>query len=67
MKIKELNNLPMYYWQCITFITKDRQIDLVIKNEKDMQMLLEFLIISLRSFDGRRDTVKLYFQDLFKY
>ena len=29
---KDLNKLPLYSWECITILTKNRTIDLVIKN-----------------------------------
>ena len=58
MQPRDLRCLPFYCWQCITLKTKRRDIDLVIKDSKDMQMLLEFLIISLKTLDGVRDTAK---------
>jgi len=30
---KELNDMPFYSWNCITINHKDRDIDLVIRNE----------------------------------
>jgi hypothetical protein len=58
MEHKELEHLPFYAWQCITLQTNRRDVNLVIKDQKDMQILLEFLIISLRTIDGVRDTAK---------
>ena len=52
MQKSELKSLPFYCWQCITIVTEHRDINLVIKNELDMKMLLEFLIISLKTVDG---------------
>ena len=60
MKVAELSNLAFYYVQCITLKTAKRDIDLVIKDEKDMSMFIEFLIISLKSLDGTRDSAKTY-------
>ena len=60
MEYKDLENLPFYAWQCITLRTNRRDINLVIKDQKDMQNVLEFLIISLKTIDGVRDTAKNY-------
>ena len=60
METKELEHLPFYAWQCITIRTDRRDTNLVIKDQKDMQILLEFLIISLRTLDGVRDTAKTF-------
>ena len=58
MQHKDQLNLPFYCWECITINTEQRDIDLVIKNEKDMMFLIEFLLVSLKSLDGKRDTAK---------
>ena len=50
--------LPFYCWQCITLQQKNRDIDLVIFDEKDMVTLLKFLILSLKTIDGKRDSAK---------
>ena len=60
LPLSEVNNMPFYCWQCITLKTDTRDIDLVIKNEKDMRYFLEFLIISLKTLDGARDSAKNY-------
>lgn len=55
MKYQELvHDLPFFCWECITISTSTRDVDLVIKNEKDMECLLEFLIISLETIDGKK-------------
>ena len=35
--------IPFYSWECLTIQCKDRDVDLVIRNEVDMQALLKFL------------------------
>lgn len=62
LQVNKLKDLPFYSWECISLITKSREINLVIKNEKDMQNFLEFLIISLRTLNGERDSAMRYFQ-----
>lgn len=58
MEHKDLEELPFYAWQCLTLRTDRRDINLVIKDQKDMQCMLEFLVISLRTLDGVRDTAR---------
>jgi hypothetical protein len=60
MQTSALHDLPFKCWECITIQTESRDIDLVVKNEKDMKYLLEFLIISLKTLDGNRDSAKNY-------
>jgi hypothetical protein len=47
-------DLPFYAWECITIYTESREVNLVIKSQRDMKSLLEFLIISLQTIDGYR-------------
>jgi len=39
------DKFPFFAWECITIEFKDRTVDLVIKNELHMQILIRFLII----------------------
>lgn len=50
--------LPFNSWDCITLQLKHRDVDLVIRSGKQMNMFLKFLIYSLRTFDGKRGTAK---------
>jgi len=57
-KLKELQNLPFYCWECITIeYTKNKDLDLVIRNEKDMMDLIQFLIYTLRTIDGKKNSL----------
>jgi len=58
MEVSDLKNLPFYCWECLTIQTIHKNINIVVKNEKDMKMLLEFLIISLKSLDGSRGSAE---------
>jgi len=51
-----LKHLPFHCWNCITITIKNRDIDLVIKNEKEMNILLKFLIYTLKTVDGIPNT-----------
>ena len=44
MKKNQLKDVPFYSWECLTLVLEHREVDLVIKNEKEMQMILRFLI-----------------------
>lgn len=57
-KFKKRSKLPFYNWQCITLIYTHRQVDLVIKNEKSMDLLIRFLIWTLNTLDGHRNTAE---------
>ena len=41
-------------------------IDLVIKNEKSMDLFLRFLVVTLNTIDGVRDSAKRVFKQSFK-
>jgi len=43
----KLHKIPFYSWECLTLCTNSRQIDLVIKDEKEMDKVLRFLIYSM--------------------
>ena len=53
MDKSEYKNLPFYAWQCISLQTKHRTIDLVIKDEKQMNIFLQYMIWSLKTVDGK--------------
>ena len=44
--------MPFYSWQCITLNLYHRDVDLVIYDEKDMQIFLRFLVQSIETIDG---------------
>lgn len=43
-------------WNCITLQLRNRDVDLVINDDKDMKIFLKYLIISLRTINGRKDS-----------
>lgn len=59
--------LPFYAWQCITLVLKDRMVDLVIKNEKNMDLFIRFLVISLNTIDGYKNTAEPYIIASYKH
>lgn len=60
-------NFPFFSWQCITITVAGRTIDLVLKHDKDMELLLRFLTVALNTVDGRRGTAEWYAQSAQHY
>ena len=50
--------LPYYAWECITIQLPDRNIDLVVREEIHMQLLLKVLILALDSFDSHAGSIR---------
>ena len=51
--IEELKFIPFYSWNCVTISLPSRDVDIVIRNEKDMERFLKFIIFSIKTVDGR--------------
>lgn len=56
MKAEELKDLPFYSWQCLTLQLGNRDVDLVIKDEQQMDCFLKYLVHNLRTLDGNRNS-----------
>lgn len=56
MSEQEIRDMPFYSWQCLTLNLEHRDVDLVIYDGKDMQIFLRFLIQSLETIDGNKNT-----------
>ena len=54
--------LPFYAWQCITLELGERQVDLVVKDQKSMDLLVKFLVFSINTMDCRKDSAENYVQ-----
>ena len=52
MTRKELEKLQFYSWECITLEKEIRNINLVIKDQSQMDLFLKFLIYRLETIDG---------------
>lgn len=55
---EELKRIPFHSWSCITLKIGRRDIDLVIKNEKHMAIFQKFLIYSLNTLNGIKNSAK---------
>lgn len=47
-----------YAWQCITIQLRNREVDLVIPDDKDMDDLIEVLVEAMNTVDGNKDSAK---------
>lgn len=50
--------MPFYSWQCITLQLKHRDVDLIIRDEREMDLFLKLLINHMCTLDGRRDSAR---------
>lgn len=53
---------PFFAWQCITLQISGRSVDLVIKNENDMNVFLRFLVQALNTIDGCVNSAQFYIE-----
>lgn len=58
MSSGELQSVPYHSWNFITLILEHRDVDLVIRDDKDMDLLLKFLIHRLYTLDGSCDSAR---------
>jgi hypothetical protein len=56
LDLENLKKIPFHSWNCLTLQLAHREVDLVIRNEDHMNKLLKFLIYSLRTLDGSRNS-----------
>ena len=54
MTLEELECVPFYSWQCISLQLDHRHVDLVIRNEEDMNKFLKFIIFEMQTLNGTR-------------
>ena len=52
MEPYELKNLPFYSWNCLTLCLPQKDVDLVIKDETDMEKVIKFLVYHMKTVDG---------------
>jgi hypothetical protein len=55
-KVKIMKNFPFYSWECITILLPQRQVNLIIRDQKSMNALLQFLIFRLKTIDGQKNS-----------
>ena len=52
MTTAELPKMPFFSWQCITLVLENRDVDLVITDQREMDDFLKFLIHGMCTIDG---------------
>lgn len=55
---EELKKLPFYSWNCITLKLRRRYVDLVIKDDKQMSIFVKFLVYSLYTLNGVKNSAR---------
>lgn len=58
------NKIPFFSWDCLTLILKHRDVDLVIKNEKNMDRFLKFLVFHMNTIDGNKGSANGIYEKL---
>ena len=49
---------PFYSWECLTISLKNRDVDLVIKNQEEMNRLVKYLLYRINSVDGNKNSAQ---------
>lgn len=49
-----LDQLPFQSWHCLTLQLSNRDFDLVIPDERQVEMFLKFLVHRMRTLDGNK-------------
>ena len=47
-----VDTTPFFAWQCITICLTNREIDLIIPNDKDMDDFIEMIVSEMNTVDG---------------
>lgn len=48
--------MPFKSWECVTLTFKDRDVDLVIPNEKDQNLFVKFILYKMKTSDGMKNS-----------
>lgn len=56
LRKKDEQNFPFYAWECITLVLYHREVDLVIRDEKQMTLLIKFLIYHTKTINGQKNS-----------
>ena len=51
--LEKQKKMPYSSWQCISLKLDTRDVDLVIKNERNQNKLVKYLLYKMKSIDGR--------------
>ena len=60
---KETDNMyPFFSWQCLSIQLSTRTVDLVIKDDNQMDILIAFLVQALKTVDGTKGTAIIKYE-----
>lgn len=55
-------SFPFFSWQCLTLVFSTRTVDLVIRDDKKMDLIVRYLVQALNTSDGRKGTANFYIE-----
>lgn len=55
-------SFPFFSWQCLTLVFSTRTVDLVIRNDRQMDVLVRYLVQVLSTVDGNRNSANFYIE-----
>ena len=58
--------MPFYSWQCVSLQLRHRDVDIVIKNERQQNNFVKFLLYKLNTVDGKINSAKKILEALNK-
>ena len=50
--------VPHYEWECLSIQFENKDLDIVIRDEFQMEVMIKLLIKYLNTFDGNKDSIK---------
>jgi hypothetical protein len=53
---EDFETVPFNSWNCLTLQMSNRDIDLVIRNDDEMEKVLKFLIYNMKTLDGSKNS-----------
>ena len=63
---KKKADIPFYSWDCITLQLFNRDVDLIIRKESQMLMLIKFICYKINTCDGKKDSAAPFKNELLK-
>ena len=50
--------MPHFEWECLTLQFRSKDLDIVIRDETHMNIMIKFLILYLNTFDGNKNSLR---------
>lgn len=58
--------VPFYAWECVTLCLEQREVDLVIQNDRDMDDLIKLIVRGMKTVDGNKDSIQVVQKKILK-